>query len=132
MPCILSACLISMETCSNICIYPESFSREDKTAAGLGQLATIQPSSPSGVSCTHILTFPASAIIQTTNTSATKDDQMKQIPMDDFFDDFFNLNEDDNEFNDMLFKDEDPHNKGNESAIVDNDNNTSKQKVTNF
>lgn len=33
MPCILSACLISMESCAHICVYPESCSREDKVAA---------------------------------------------------------------------------------------------------
>lgn len=36
MPCILSACLISLESCAHISVYPEASSREDKAlAAGL-------------------------------------------------------------------------------------------------
>lgn len=69
MPCILSACLISMETCDTICVYPEAYSREDKIAAaaltGQTQLLSNHAAQAHGVSCTHILTFPASAIIQT-------------------------------------------------------------------
>jgi len=67
MPSIQSACLICMETCDHIRIYPESFSREDKLAAAAlngQQLSANQLAQSCGVSCTHILTFPASAIIQ--------------------------------------------------------------------
>ncbi len=73
MPSILSACLISMESCDNICIYPESFSREDKLAAAAlngQQLSANHLAQSYGVSCTHILTFPASAIIQPPHSSS--------------------------------------------------------------
>lgn len=72
MPCILSACLISMETCENISVYPEAFSREDKIAAAAvtgHQLLPNHAAQAHGVSCTHILTFPVSAIIQTPSNS---------------------------------------------------------------
>jgi mediator of RNA polymerase II transcription subunit 13 len=119
MPCILSACLVSMEKCSSICIYPESFSREDKTAAGLSLQANQHLQ---GVSCTHILTFPASAIIQTSVASSTKEDQNK----DDFFD-FFKFDDGENDLD--LFVEE-SHNKGfNDSAVVDSDSNNLKEKV---
>jgi hypothetical protein len=119
MPCILSACLISMEKCSSVCIYPESFSREDKNAAGLSQQASQHLQ---GVSCTHILTFPASAIIQTSVTANTKEDQNK----DDFFD-FFKFDDGENDLD--LFVEE-SHNKGfNDSALIDSDGNNLKEKV---
>ena len=67
-PSILSACLVSMEQCDAICVYPEAYSREDKCAAAAltgQQLPANHAAQAHGVSCTHILTFPASAIIQT-------------------------------------------------------------------
>ncbi len=112
MPCILSACLISMETCENICVYPEAFSREDKVAAAAltGQsLSQTHAAQSHGISCTHILTFPASAIIQTQSASmlgvgsSMKDDPMSKSAMqmddNDFFD-FFQFEEED--MNDLL------------------------------
>lgn len=65
-PCILSACLVSMETCSAISVYPEAYSREDRLAAaalyGQQSQIPIHAAQAHGVSCTHILTFPVSAV----------------------------------------------------------------------
>lgn len=109
MPSILSACLISLETCNNICIYPEAFSKEDKSAAAAlngQQLAGNHAAQAHGISCTHILTFPASAIVQIQQqTSMIGSIGMKDgdplsksdiNPMDDdnFFD-IFNLDDED-------------------------------------
>ena len=83
MPSILSACLISMESCDNICIYPESFSREDKLAAAAlngQQLSANHLAQSYGVSCTHILTFPASAIIQPPHSSSIINSMNKDGP----------------------------------------------------
>ena len=100
MPSILSACLISMETCDNICIYPESYSREDKLAAAAlngQQLSSNHLAQSYGVSCTHILTFPASAIVQPQSSSIVGSNKegadglskSDLHPMDDDFFKFF-------------------------------------------
>ncbi len=111
MPSILSACLISMETCDNICIYPEAYSKEDKSAAAAlngQQLAANHAAQAHGISCTHILTFPASAIVQIQQQSSMsmggllkdgdpfqpKADGLNQMDDDNFFD-FFNLEDED-------------------------------------
>ncbi len=126
MPSILSACLISMESCENICIYPESYSREDKLAAAAlngQQLSSNHLAQSYGVSCTHILTFPASAIIQPQSSSvigSIKDGgdaggKSDMHPMDDFFDLFTNMGDDDEMMADLLT--DDPNAKGfNESG----------------
>ena len=138
MPCILSACLISMETCGNICIYPEAYSREDKSAAAAlngQQLSSNHAAQANGVSCTHILTFPVSAIIQTQNASiigsGMKDgDPLSKSDMnpmdDDNFFNFFGLEEED-----MEFLNDDVNAKGfNESgAANDGDHVNMKEKV---
>ena len=118
MPCILSACLVSMETCDTICVYPEAYSREDKLAAaaltGQQQHIALHAAQAQGVSCTHILTFPVSAIIQTqavmSGMSSMKDDPSKSggnMPYDDtdFLNNFFNFEVD--EMNDIIL-DHDP------------------------
>ncbi len=84
MPCILSACLVSMETCDTICVYPEAYSKEDKLAAAAltgqqSQLA-MHAAQAHGVSCTHILTFPVSAVIQTQAASTGMSGSMKDDP----------------------------------------------------
>lgn len=139
MPCILSACLISMETCENICVYPEAFSREDKIAAAAltGQsLSQTHAAQSHGVSCTHILTFPASAIIQTQSASmlgvgsSMKDDPMSKSAMqmddNDFFD-FFQFEEDD--MNDLLNDNINDKVLNESGAAVDNDQINAKERA---
>ena len=108
-PFILSACLISMEKSDMICVYPESCSKEDKIAAAAltGQQSQLSNhmTQAHGVSCTHILTFPASAVIQTQSStlggSNLKDldplgkSALGTMPMEDDIFGFFNLEEDD-------------------------------------
>ena len=105
VPCILSGCLISMEACESICVYPEAFSREDKLAAAALTGQTLVPNHASqahGVSCTHILTFPASAIAQSASNIGVglKDGDLSSksdsaaIDDNDFFN-FFKFEEDD-------------------------------------
>jgi hypothetical protein len=109
MPSILSACLISLETCENICIYPEAYSKEDKSAAAAlngQQLSSNHAAQAHGVSCTHILTFPASAIVQIQQQTSmigsiglkdgdplSKSD-LNQMDDDNFFD-IFNIEDED-------------------------------------
>ena len=113
MPSIISACLISFETCDNICIYPEAYSKEDKSAAAAlngQQLAANHAAQAHGISCTHILTFPASAIVQIQQQTSMigsigmkdgKTDNSDMNPMDDG--DFFNIfNLDDEDLTDFL------------------------------
>jgi hypothetical protein len=119
MPCILSACLVSMETCDTVCVYPEACSREDKIAAAAltGQQAQLaaHAAQAHGVSCTHILTFPVSAVIQTQSAAMSgmlsgmsKDEAGKAGPAgyDDVdFLDFFKFEAE--EMNDIILND--PH-----------------------
>lgn len=116
MPSILSACLISLETSENICIYPEACSKEDKAAAAAlngQQLNANHAAQAHGVSCTHILTFPASAIVQVQQQqsmmgAAAGGDPLSKSdmnPMDDG--DFFNIfGLDDEDLNNFLGNDE--------------------------
>ena len=142
VPSILSACLISFEISESICVYPEAYSREDKLAAAALTGQTLAPNHASqshGVSCTHILTFPASAIIQTQPSSMLgvganlKDgDPSKsglgpmQMDDNDFFN-FFKFEEDD--MNEIL--NDNINDKGlNESgAAVDGEQGSAKEKA---
>ncbi|CDW58406.1 mediator of rna polymerase ii transcription [Trichuris trichiura] len=60
-PAILSACLISTELDPSLRIFPDSFVHDDR----FGQNAKQCPlSTPDDVTCTHIMVFPTSALIQ--------------------------------------------------------------------
>ncbi|VDO99801.1 unnamed protein product [Soboliphyme baturini] len=60
-PAILSACLVSTELEVNLRVFPHSFVHDDRFGQGAKQCSL---SSPDDVSCTHIMVFPTSALIQ--------------------------------------------------------------------
>ena len=136
IPCILSASLISMEGSESICVYPEAFSREDKQAAAAltGQtLVSNHVSQAHGVSCTHILTFPASAVSSelTSNIGVgLKDGDMmsKSDPVEDDFFSFFKFEDED--MNELLNENINDKNLNESGANgVDGDQASSKEKI---
>lgn len=60
-PCVLSACLVSLEPDSCLRLMPDLFTPDERFAAS-GTTGTL--STPQDVSCTHILVFPTSATTQ--------------------------------------------------------------------
>ena len=66
-PCVLSACLVSLEPDSCLRLMPDQFTPDERfgiaatDAAGKGSTTL---STPHDVSCTHILVFPTSATTQ--------------------------------------------------------------------
>lgn len=59
-PCILSACLVSMEPDSSFRMMPDMFTPDER----FGQNSQNNLSTPQDGTCTHILVFPTSAIAQ--------------------------------------------------------------------
>lgn len=59
-PCILSACLVSLEPDASLRVFPESFNLDDRTLP----VNRCPLSTPQDASCTHILVFPTSATTQ--------------------------------------------------------------------
>jgi len=68
-PCVLSACLVSLEPDSSLRLMPDQFTPDERfgvtsTAAACTGSSTL--STPHDVSCSHILVFPTSATTQVT------------------------------------------------------------------
>lgn len=85
-PCVLSACLVSSEADSHLRLFPESFSYDER----FGQNAKHCPlSTPDDATCTHIMVFPTSALIQMSQMGVVSTTGMGQ--MDDI-DEFENMN----------------------------------------
>lgn len=68
MPSILSACLISLEPDSNLRVFPDQFTSEDRFSANSCQLST-----PQEASSTHLLIFPTSATTQSSQGNFQND-----------------------------------------------------------
>ncbi|KAJ3590129.1 hypothetical protein NHX12_008083 [Muraenolepis orangiensis] len=68
-PSILSACLVAMEPQGSFVIMPDSVSTG--SVFGRSTMQTSQLSTPQDTSCTHILVFPTSAVVQV-NTNTTE------------------------------------------------------------
>lgn len=66
VPCILSACLVSLEPDSALRLMPDQFTPDERFS-----LASVnsQLSTPQDVTCTHILVFPTSATTQSSQTA---------------------------------------------------------------
>ena len=60
-PCVLSACLVSLEPDSCLRLMPDQFTPDERFGAA-GSSSSL--STPQDVSCTHILVFPTSATTQ--------------------------------------------------------------------
>ncbi|RZF40528.1 hypothetical protein LSTR_LSTR000407 [Laodelphax striatellus] len=66
MPCILSACLVSLEPDSALRMMPDQFTPDERFSQNS---VKCQLSTPHDVTCTHILVFPTSATTQSSQTA---------------------------------------------------------------
>lgn len=88
---ILSACLVSLEPDSNMRLMPDQFATDDRQAS----FNKCPLSTPEDASVTHILVFPTSASIQSTQGnvedplvgSGLDDDLLNQFPLEDGMED---------------------------------------------
>ncbi|XP_017781580.1 PREDICTED: mediator of RNA polymerase II transcription subunit 13 isoform X2 [Nicrophorus vespilloides] len=84
VPCILSACLVSLEPDSTLRLMPDQFTPDER----FSQISVnSQLNTPQDVTCTHILVFPTSA---TTQSSQTTFQEQNSIDPDE---EFFNIND---------------------------------------
>ncbi|CAH0563743.1 unnamed protein product, partial [Brassicogethes aeneus] len=98
VPCILSACLVSMEPDTALRLMPDQFTPDER----FSQVSVnSQLSAPHDVSCTHILVFPTSATTQSSQaafqeTCATTEldaDLLADLDMEDIPDGFDGMND---------------------------------------
>jgi len=61
-PCVLSACLVSVEPDSCLRLLPDQFTPDERFGVGTSTSSAL--STPQDISCTHILVFPTSATTQ--------------------------------------------------------------------
>ncbi|XP_031353032.1 mediator of RNA polymerase II transcription subunit 13 isoform X2 [Photinus pyralis] len=66
VPCILSACLVSLEPDSALRLMPDQFTPDERFSQAS---VNSQLSTPQDVTCTHILVFPTSATTQSSQTA---------------------------------------------------------------
>ncbi|CAG7730040.1 unnamed protein product [Allacma fusca] len=66
-PCVLSACLVSLEPDSCLRLMPDQFTPDERFGVSAGSSSTL--STPQDISCTHILVFPTSATTQSSQTA---------------------------------------------------------------
>ncbi|PSN30681.1 hypothetical protein C0J52_20854 [Blattella germanica] len=66
VPCVLSACLVSLEPDSTLRLMPDQFTPDERFSQ---TSVNCQLSTPHDVSCTHILVFPTSATSQSSQTA---------------------------------------------------------------
>ncbi|XP_065211027.1 mediator of RNA polymerase II transcription subunit 13 isoform X3 [Planococcus citri] len=66
VPCILSACLVSLEADSTLRVMPDQFTPDERFSQ---TSVNCQLSTPHDVTCTHILVFPTSATTQSSQTA---------------------------------------------------------------
>lgn len=104
VPCILSACLVSLEPDSTLRLMPDQFTPDERFSQAS---VNSQLSTPHDVTCTHILVFPTSATTQSSQT-AFQETQITGPELGD--DELFNALNDDmpegidgmNDFNDIF------------------------------
>ncbi|XP_031788498.1 mediator of RNA polymerase II transcription subunit 13 isoform X4 [Nasonia vitripennis] len=65
-PCVLSACLVSLEPDSNLRLMADQFTPDERFSQAS---VNCQLSTPQDVTCTHILVFPTSATTQSSQTA---------------------------------------------------------------
>ncbi|KAK7874246.1 hypothetical protein R5R35_006284 [Gryllus longicercus] len=66
VPCVLSACLVSLEPDSTLRLMPDQFTPDERFSQ---TSVNCQLSTPQDMSCTHILVFPTSATTQSSQTT---------------------------------------------------------------
>ncbi|XP_076275455.1 mediator complex subunit skuld isoform X2 [Rhynchophorus ferrugineus] len=88
VPCILSACLVSLEPDSCLRLMPDQFTPDERFSQAS---VNSQLSTPQDVSCTHILVFPTSATTQSSQTAF----QEQHITVDLADDELFKAFDDD-------------------------------------
>ncbi|XP_074027649.1 mediator complex subunit skuld isoform X2 [Leptinotarsa decemlineata] len=102
VPCILSACLVSLEPDSVLRLMPDQFTPDER----FSQISVnSQLSTPQDVSCTHILVFPTSATTTSSQTTFAEqhissgdldlfpDDDIGEVEGMNEFEDFINWSE---------------------------------------
>lgn len=82
VPCIMSACLVSLEADSTLRLMPDQFTPDERFSQAS---VNSQLSTPQDVTCTHILVFPTSATTQSSQTAF----QEQQINGPELGDEFF-------------------------------------------
>ncbi|CAH1098511.1 unnamed protein product [Psylliodes chrysocephalus] len=100
VPCILSACLVSLEPDSVLRLMPDQFTPDER----FSQVSVnSQLSTPQDVSCTHILVFPTSATTQSSQTAFQEQHITADLGDDELFSPFEDMPEGmDGEFNDIF------------------------------
>jgi mediator of RNA polymerase II transcription subunit 13 len=82
VPCILSACLVSLEPDSVLRLMPDQFTPDER----FSQVSVnSQLSTPQDVSCTHILVFPTSATTQSSQTTFQEQHITPELGDDELF-----------------------------------------------
>ncbi|CAG9838725.1 unnamed protein product [Diabrotica balteata] len=85
VPCILSACLVSLEPDSVLRLMPDQFTPDER----FSQVSVnSQLSTPQDVSCTHILVFPTSATTQSSQTAFQEQHITAEFGDDELFSPF--------------------------------------------
>ncbi|RWS28447.1 Mediator of RNA polymerase II transcription subunit 13-like protein [Leptotrombidium deliense] len=80
IPCIFSACLISLEADTSLRVFPDQFTPDDRFSNNSNNC---QLSTPEDASCTHILVFPTSATTQSSQGTFPIDPLGPNIGEDD-------------------------------------------------
>lgn len=75
-PCILSACLVSLEADSALRVMPDQFSPDEFFGSSCN---TCDLSTPQDASCTHILVFPTSATTQSSQATYQQDPNFQEV-----------------------------------------------------
>jgi mediator of RNA polymerase II transcription subunit 13 len=68
-PCVLSACLVSLEPDSCLRLMPDQFTPDERFGVSVSAGSSSTLSTPQDISCTHILVFPTSATTQSSQTA---------------------------------------------------------------
>ncbi|XP_066252253.1 mediator of RNA polymerase II transcription subunit 13 isoform X2 [Euwallacea similis] len=82
VPCILSACLVSLEPDSALRLMPDQFTPDERFSQAS---VNSQLSTPQDISCTHILVFPTSATTQSSQTTFHEQQISGDLADDEFF-----------------------------------------------
>lgn len=82
VPCILSACLVSLEADSALRLMPDQFTPDERFSQAS---VNSQLSTPHDVTCTHILVFPTSATSQSQQMAFQEQQQEPDLETDDLF-----------------------------------------------
>lgn len=81
-PCVLSACLVSLEPDSTLRLMADQFTPDERFSQAS---VNCQLSTPQDVTCTHILVFPTSATTQSSQTAFQEQHNVPELGDDELF-----------------------------------------------